>query len=252
MINKCPSCKKELLTEHSFCPNCGFDLRIKEEINKVQKDSITLDDENAKTTAKNNYLIPLLAGVIFSVGSIFTWSCIYIGYKFDFNTFFSRLANHTFWIFLFPFILSLFFKKAKRPNVFSKVVTATILLGLIFLYFGYAEFSNNTNPSLIRVRLLKLCTDDVIRQMEKDELPAETKELRATAYCDCLTNKINEVDIVKIGSGQSSFWDIVNQTYKGESLECIEGSLRPPPPPPPDEEYDSLIPPPRKKKVGVV
>lgn len=27
MNQKCPNCKKELLAEHAFCPNCGFDLR---------------------------------------------------------------------------------------------------------------------------------------------------------------------------------------------------------------------------------
>lgn len=28
MNQKCPNCKKELLSEHAFCPHCGFDLRI--------------------------------------------------------------------------------------------------------------------------------------------------------------------------------------------------------------------------------
>lgn len=251
MSKNCPNCKTELLAEHSFCPYCGFDLRIKKEINSIQENPILLNHENAKTIARNNYLIPLLAGIIFSVVSIFLWSYIYAGYRFDVNAFFSRLVNHTVWIFLFPFITSLFFKKARRPTVFSNVTTVTILLGLIFLFFGYSEFSNNTDPSVIRIRLLKPCTDNVVQQMDNDELPLETKEKRATAYCDCLTNKINEIDIVKIGSGQSNFWDIVNQTYKGESLECLEGSLRPPPPP--DEEYDTLLPPPpKKKKVGEV
>lgn len=26
-MNKCPNCKKKLLTDHAFCPKCGFDLR---------------------------------------------------------------------------------------------------------------------------------------------------------------------------------------------------------------------------------
>ena len=238
------------MTEHAFCPNCGFDLRIKEEINKVQENQIALNHENVKKASSKNYLIPLLAGVIFSFLSIFIWSYIYVGYRFDVNTFFSRLVNHTVWIFLFPFIISLFFKKAKRPNVFSKVVTVTIILGVVFLFFGYSQFSYNTDPSLIRVRLLKPCADDVIRQMDKDQISAENKEKSATAYCDCLINKINEIDIVKIGSGETNFWDIVNQTYKEESLECIEGSLRPPPPDE-EEEEDTLLPPP-KKKVGEV
>jgi uncharacterized Zn finger protein (UPF0148 family) len=28
-MNKCPKCKAKLITEHAFCPTCGFDLRIK-------------------------------------------------------------------------------------------------------------------------------------------------------------------------------------------------------------------------------
>jgi len=231
MISKCPSCKKELFTEHAFCPNCGFDLRIKKEINKAQEIPIDLDYENANTTPKNSYVISLLAGAIFSVVSIFIWSYVFVGFRFDVNSFFSRLANHTFWIFLFPFIISLLFKKVKRPIVFSRVVTATILLGIIFLFFGYSQFSYNTDPSLIRVRLLMPCTDDVIQQMDKVDLPDSIKKIGATAYCECLTNKMTDIYIVKIGLGQNNFWDIVNQTYKEESLKCIEGSTQLPPPP---------------------
>jgi uncharacterized membrane protein YvbJ len=28
-MNKCTNCKKEIISDHSFCPNCGHDLRIK-------------------------------------------------------------------------------------------------------------------------------------------------------------------------------------------------------------------------------
>lgn len=29
-MNRCPHCKAKLLTDHSFCPTCGFDLRKNE------------------------------------------------------------------------------------------------------------------------------------------------------------------------------------------------------------------------------
>jgi hypothetical protein len=247
MINTCPNCKSKLLTSHAFCPSCGFDLRTEDESSKGQESQV-VSGELKVIKAKNAYLIPLFAGILFSLASVFIWSYIFTGYRFDVNAFSSRLVNHTFWIFLVPYIISLFFRKAKRPNVFSNATTVAILLGLVFLFFGYSEYSNNTAPSIIRIRLLKPCTDNVILQMAKDDLPARTKEMRANAYCECLTNKVSEIDIVKIGTGQGNFWDIVNQTYRKESLECIEGSLRPARPP--DEEQDILPPPPKKKKVG--
>lgn len=32
-MNKCPNCNKELFADHSFCPNCGHDLRQHQVIN---------------------------------------------------------------------------------------------------------------------------------------------------------------------------------------------------------------------------
>lgn len=79
---------------------------------------------------------------------------------------------------------------------------------------------------MIRIRLLKPCADGVIRQMDKDEVPTETKENRAKLYCECLINKIKEPDLVKIGNGENNFWDLVTLNYKKESLDCVEGSLK--------------------------
>lgn len=235
MSSKCPNCRTALIAEHSFCPHCGHDLRRGGDGNPNEAKANTKDDaqvnsgvnnEKTQTRDSQSYLPALVAATMFSASSIIIWSYVYTGYSFDSNGFWSRLVNHSFWLFILPLLVSLFFKRDRRASVFSKVVTVAIVLGIFFLLLGYSEFSYNKDPFTIRLRLSQPCTENVIQQMANYEIPYSLKEKRSRAYCTCLISKITDQDISDIGKGTTEFWSLVKSKYDSVGVICVEESLK--------------------------
>ncbi len=136
-MDKCPHCKTKFLTNHSFCPNCGFDLRI----NKIDASNKESNKEESLGSNEEPELVPSsiandeqqqskkstrLRGIIIT----FFWSSglslisafIYYfkGYK-DIDFMIKELIGGTIsrpiFVFFLAFIISLFArKKAERFN----------------------------------------------------------------------------------------------------------------------------------------
>lgn len=237
MNQKCPNCKKELLTEHAFCPHCGFDLRknsLEQSMNETKEEAIpTSQTKEIKTeevkevySSKGKFMTPFFMALSFLCISVFLWSYVFQNQKFNQEVFINRSINHVFWLLLFPYLISFTASKPKRAKVYSTTVTIIIILGIIFLFFGYSQVKTNQDPFVVRMQLKQPCIDNVIQQMEKYDISYEIKNLRATKYCDCLLEKVKDDDMTLVGKGEKEFWSMITENYKEENRDCVEISLQ--------------------------
>lgn len=79
-MNKCPNCKNELLVDHSFCPNCGTDLRPCE--SKKQENAnpnlIFKSNDVGSLTIIFDYLKKLNSWIILIIAALFTVISIFV------------------------------------------------------------------------------------------------------------------------------------------------------------------------------
>lgn len=227
-MSNCPNCNCELLIEHSFCPNCGHDLRARE-ISKTgvegQTESSILNEpikQMENVLVKSDFKKPFILALSFSAISIFIWSYVYTNWIFDFNVFLRRLINHSFWILLLPYLISLFFKKVKRVRVYSNMVFLFTVVGTIFLFIGYLLVKVNEDPFIVRDKLKRPCIDEIIKKLNDVNASDEIKNMRATKYCDCIMEKINDNELKLINNGEKKLRDAIT---KEENKECVLVSL---------------------------
>ncbi len=236
MNHKCPDCKKELLAEHSFCPNCGFDLRKsspEEFLNNTKGETrssneikeIKTEEVRETDPSKGKFMIPFFIALSFLSFSVFMWSYVFQNQKFNQEVFINRSFNHVFWLLLFPYLISFIASKPKRARAYSTAVRIVIILGIIFLFYGYSQVKTNQDPFVVRIRLKQPCIDNVIKHMQKYDLSYEIKNLRASKYCDCLLEKVKDEDMSLVGKGEKEFLGMITENYKKENMDCVEISL---------------------------
>lgn len=148
---KCTNCKSELQTEHSFCPHCGFDLRIRkpeiankitnsEEIPPLIEDPELMpppienneQEQTVSSTYKETYLSGIKTTFIWSIViSIITIFIYFLKGRADTDLIAMNLIQGLFarpiGVFFWAFIVSLFF--SKKTETFNSVcmVAMTIL-----------------------------------------------------------------------------------------------------------------------------
>lgn len=228
-MNRCRSCKAELVTDHAFCPKCGADLRKeKVETKEVQTETISAEANNPirSTDSKAEYRTPFIISLSFTTISIFIWSYVYTNWRFNLEVFTSKLINNSFWIMLLPFLISLAFKKPKRLKVYYNMVFLFIAIGVVLLLLGYSQVKASQDPFSLRMQLKEPCVDNVIQQMGKYDVSYEIKKSRATKYCDCILEEVGDDDMTLIGKGEKELWSLVAENYKDENRDCVEISLR--------------------------
>lgn len=144
---KCPNCKFSLELKHSFCPNCGFDLRnviIKETLPKqkanLSAENFELEPQKGKKLSNNTRWVVIISARLILL-TIWSMNTVYsMGYKsFHAGTFFSQFVL----VFLFTFIIDLIiwglffynFKKGKltKDAYISRCLRAEVRLAY-FLY----------------------------------------------------------------------------------------------------------------------
>ena len=245
-MNKCPSCKKQLISDHSFCPSCGYDLRARitetAKTDNTQQETAPIIEEKKQIEnieVKGDFKAAFILAISFTTVSVFLWSYVYTDWTFNLDAFLSRLINHSVWILLAPYLISLAFNKAKRPRVYTNLVKLSIFFGIVFLIMGYFQVRYNEDPLTVRLRLMEPCVESAMRQLDKDNLTEEVKKSFARKYCNCIIDKINERDIKLIGKEKSQFWSLIGSKYEKESLDCINGQSS-------DKSEDLPLPPPKK------
>lgn len=228
MSENCPNCKSKLFAEHSFCPNCGYDMRstskVTEDLKEPESPSIEVNNQMGQTP-KGDFKTPLIIAISFTVISIFIWSYVYTNNKFNFDVFLGRLINHSVWILLAPYLISLAFNKAKRSKIYMNLVLVSVVLGLIFLLLGYSQLKATQDPFMIKLEIRKPCIDNVIEQLAEYDVSYEIKTLRATKYCDCILEKFSDENIIMVRNGEKKFWDTITSEYSEENKECVLVSL---------------------------
>ncbi len=249
-MNKCPNCKTKLLTDHAFCPRCGFDLRPAKtpiipvadvgqpKVTPVEEQIAPVIEDNREVTTGTviptvNSKTPLIISVVFTAISIFIWCFAFTNWKFDLNLFMSKLVNNSFWIILVPWLISRFYKKEKRTNVHYNMVMGFVGIGCVLLLFGYFQMKDAqrfgelndkflTDPIVIKSELKQPCINSVVPKLAKYKITAQQIDEMAALYCDCILEKLNNDELVSIGTRTKSFWETIEQNHVDDSAICTE------------------------------
>jgi hypothetical protein len=139
-MDRCPQCRTKFLTDHAFCPNCGFDLRINniDTSNKASGKEETLDSnqdpelrpppiENDEQQRKESTrLTGIITTFVWSSAlSVITVFLYYLKGRTDIDFILKELIGGTIskpiFVFLVAFIISLFARK--KAEMFNSVCT---------------------------------------------------------------------------------------------------------------------------------
>lgn len=136
-MDRCPQCRTKLLTDHAFCPNCGFDLRINK-IDASNKESnkeesfgsnegpelvpSSIGNNEQQQSKKSTRLTGIITTFFWSAGlSLISAFIYYLRGSADIDFIIKELIGGTIsrpiFVFFLAFIISLFArKKAERFN----------------------------------------------------------------------------------------------------------------------------------------
>ena len=205
-MNFCKDCKTKLSPEAAFCPICGQDVRNSEYGQFTQNHSTMSAFWKAIS-------LPFAFAIAFMAISIYLWSYVFQHYRFSEEIFIGRVINHTFWVLIIPFIICLFFKGETKARAYSKAVIVVILIGFVLLLFG----NTMSSPKVFRVNLIQNCVSITEEILQRRLVNNHSSEFQ---FCDCLLNKVNDEDIIKISLGESQMLTTLHDEYQQDIDEC--------------------------------